>query len=232
MNMAAHELNTPLTPIKLQMHVLKAHSDEPPLETHRRSIHLLDRNFQRLAGLVGDLLDSSRLQSDRMPVRPKPLDLATILTDVTESFRPAAKEVGVQLILKVPATLPCEADADRIAQAVTNLLSNALKFTPAGGSVTVRAEPAGDRVRVQIRDTGVGITSEQAARLFKPFEQVHESQVANKGGSGLGLYITRGILELHGGRIWVESGGQGQGSTFSFEIPVHSKVRPIEETVS
>ena len=231
MNMAAHELNTPLTPIKLQMHVLKTRSDMSPSEPQKRSIDLLDRNFRRLSGLVGDLLDSSRLQSDRMPVRPKPLDMAAVINDVVESFRPAAAEVGVTLKPEVAGSLPCKADADRITQAITNLLSNALKFTPNGGSVTIRAQGIEDRVRVEVKDTGVGLSPDQVGRLFKPFEQVHESQIANKGGSGLGLYITRGILELHGGRIWVESKGAGQGSTFIFEIPTVPPVRPGQDGV-
>src|SRR5688572_4151758 len=167
MNRAAHELNTPLTPIKLQMHVLKAHSEEPSLETHRRSIHLLDRNFQRLAGLVGDLLDSSRLQSDRMPVRPRPIDMAIIVNDVAESFRPTAKEANVALSVEVSGALPCEADPDRITQAITNLMSNAMKFTPAGGRVAIRAKGIEDRVRVEVQDSGIGLSQAQAARLFK-----------------------------------------------------------------
>jgi PAS domain S-box-containing protein len=229
MNMAAHELNTPLTPIKLQMHVLKARSDQSPSEPQKRSIDLLDRNFKRLSGLVGDLLDSSRLQSDRMPIRPTPLDMAAVLNDVAESFRPAAAAVKVDLVSEVAGPLPCKADADRIAQAVTNLLSNALKFTPAGGSVTIRAQETAGGVRVEVVDTGVGLTPDQLTRLFRPFEQVHESQVANKGGSGLGLYITRGILELHGGRIWVESAGLGRGCRFVFEVPRDPPVRPVLE---
>lgn len=225
MNMAAHELNTPLTPIKVQMHLLKSKADTPELELHKRSIDLLDRNFKRLTGLVGDLLDSSRLQSDRMPVRPVRLDLTTVVNDVTESFRPQAKEAGIRLDVDVQGNLECSADADRITQAITNLLSNALKFTPSGGTVSVQAEALNGHIRVKVQDSGVGLTVEQAARLFKPFEQVHESQVRNKGGSGLGLYITRGIIELHGGRIWVESPGTGLGSAFLFEIPRQPPVR-------
>lgn len=168
---------------------------------------------------MGDLLDSSRLQSDRMPLRPKPFDLAALVAEVTESFDPAAKQAGIRLVTTVPPAVACIADADRLTQAATNLLSNALKFTPAGGTVQVNVQPLAAVVRVSVQDNGVGLTPQQAARLFQPFEQVHEAQVANKGGSGLGLYITRGIVELHGGRIWVESDGPGTGSTFSFEIP-------------
>ncbi len=220
MNMAAHELNTPLTPIKVQMHLLKSRAEEPPLETHRRSIHLLDRNFQRLSGLVGDLLDSSRLQSDRMPLRPAPVDLSALLAEVVEGFQPAAKQANLKLSLEAPPGLSAVADPDRITQALTNLLSNATKFTPAGGEVAVQATALDGRVRIAVRDSGIGLSQEQATRLFQPFEQVHESQVANKGGSGLGLYITRGIVELHGGRIGVSSPGPGKGSTFHFDIPV------------
>lgn len=225
MNMAAHELSTPMTPIKLQMHLLKSHSDEPALETHRRSIHLLDRNFQRLQSLVGDLLDSSRLQSDRMPLRPEPLDMAALVNEVTESFEPAASAARVRLVANAPPAIACIADGDRITQAITNLLSNALKFTPPDGSVQVEVSAKDRRVRITVKDTGSGLTAKQAARLFQPFEQVHDAQIANKTGSGLGLYIARGIVELHGGRIWVESAGPGKGSTFAFEIPQEPTIR-------
>lgn len=226
MNMAAHELNTPLTPIKVQMHLLKSRAAEPQLEMHRKSIHLLDRNFQRLQSLVGDLLDSSRLQSDRMPLRPNPADLVSVVGEVIDGFRPSVQGAGLRLDAELPATLPCTIDEGRIAQALTNLLSNALKFTPAGGRIVVSVQGTEKGAILEVRDTGVGLTPDQAARLFKPFEQVHESQVANKGGSGLGLYITRGIIELHGGRIWVESDGPGQGSRFAFEIPRQPPPRP------
>ncbi|MCA1818513.1 MAG: PAS domain-containing sensor histidine kinase [Halobacteriales archaeon] len=216
MNMAAHELNTPLTPIKIQLHLLKKRASGEP---DRHSVTLLDRNFQRLSGLVKDLLDSTRLQGDHLPVRLEHLDLAPLLRELGDSFRPAAEAAGVALRLEVADRLPARADAPRIAQAVSNLLSNAVKFTPAKGTVVLAARPERGGTRIEVRDTGIGLDPQQAKRLFQPFEQVHESQTAEHAGSGLGLYITRGIIELHGGQVWVESAGSGKGSRFSIQLP-------------
>lgn len=221
MNMAAHELNTPLTPINVQLATLKRRATASPLdEKHINSIQLLDRNFRRLTDLVHDLLDSTRLQTDRLPLRPEPFDMVAIGKEVVDSFRPAFQEGGVALDLQAPATLACRGDASRITQALSNLLGNALKFTPRGGSVTVIVSQADGKAKVEVRDTGLGMTEAQVARLFRPFEQVHEGVVLTKGGSGLGLYIARGIIELHGGFIRCTSDGPGKGTAFAFEFPV------------
>jgi PAS domain S-box-containing protein len=220
MNMAAHELNTPLTPIKIQLHMLKKRTDGAMEPERQHSVTLLDRNFQRLSGLVKDLLDSTRLQGDHLPVHLRPVDLAPIVREIGESFRPAAESAGIVFHLDVAATLPASADVGRIAQAISNLLANALKFTPTRGTVTLAARLQGSGVRIEVRDTGIGLEPEQAKRLFQPFEQVHESQIAEHQGSGLGLYITRGIVGLHGGQVWVESGGAGKGSTFAIQLPL------------
>jgi signal transduction histidine kinase len=183
-------------------------------------VTLLDRNFQRLSGLVKDLLDSTRLQGDHLPVRLEHIDLAPLLHELGDSFRPAAEAAGVALRLEVADRLPAKADAPRIAQAVSNLLANALKFTPAKGTVALVARREQGGIRIEVRDTGIGLDPQQARRLFQPFEQVHESQqTAQHAGSGLGLYITRGIVELHGGQVWVESKGSGKGSRFSIQLP-------------
>jgi signal transduction histidine kinase len=219
MNMAAHELNTPLTPIGMQMHLLKKGGAAATAASSEHSIEVLDRNFRRLQGLVADLLDSSRLQSDRMPMRPREEDLVHVVAEVVDTFRPAAAAGKVELDAQLPPLLMCTMDPDRITQAVTNLVSNALKFTPAGGSVTVACEQDDASCRIRVTDTGVGLSPAQAARLFRPFEQVHESQVSSKVGSGLGLYITRGILEMHGGTASVTSPGPGQGCSFTLTFP-------------
>lgn len=221
MNMAAHELNTPLTPINVQLATLKRRATAPPLDQkHVNSIQLLDRNFKRLTELVHDLLDSTRLQTDRLPLRTEPFDMDALAREVVESFRPAFQEAGVTLELQAPAAIACRGDSSRITQAISNLLGNALKFTPRGGSVTVAVSEAGGKARVAVRDTGLGMNEAQVSRLFRPFEQVHEGIVLTKGGSGLGLYIARGIIELHGGSIRCVSDGPGRGTTFAFEVPV------------
>jgi signal transduction histidine kinase len=202
-------------------------------EQHRNSIQLLDRNFRRLTGLVQDLLDSTRLQTDRLPLRPEPFDLVATATEIVASFRAAYQEAGVALDFQGPAALPCRGDSSRIAQAINNLLVNALKFTPLGGSVAVTVRAMDGRAMVEVRDTGLGMNEAQIARLFRPFEQVHDGMVLTKGGSGLGLYIARGIIEMHGGSIRCASGGPGKGTTFTFEIPVDgpSQTAPVDESV-
>jgi PAS domain S-box-containing protein len=236
MNMAAHELNTPLTPIKMQMHLLKSDPTRGNGVSDKRSIQILDRNISRLSALVNDLLDSTRLQANRLSTAPKPIDFSKVLAESVESFRPLADANQVTLRLQVPDSLPCEADEGRIVQVIDNLLTNALKFTPAGGKIVVRAEPITSNdglVRVAVTDTGIGLNQEQIERLFQPFEQLHDKQIASHQGSGLGLYIARGIIQAHNGRIWCESAGPGKGSSFIFEIPaVHPKPDPNDVATS
>lgn len=221
MNMAAHELNTPLTPISVQLATMKRRATVPPMDaSHINSVQLLDRNFKRLSALVQDLLDSTRLQTDRLPLRPQPFDLAALASEVADSFEPAFKETGVSLARDLPPRLLMTGDGRRLSQAINNLLGNALKFTPPGGRVRLTMSENDGVARVQVSDTGMGMDAKQISRLFNPFEQVHEGIVMTKGGSGLGLYISRGIIEMHGGRIWCTSDGPGNGTTFTFEVPV------------
>lgn len=221
MNMAAHELNTPLTPIKMQLHLLKDRAQHAPLDVHRDAIQMLDRNFQRLAELVGDILDSARLQGSRLAVRTESVDLARLVRQATESFAALGAQAAVALSCEAPPSLPAEADPMRVTQALYNLLSNAMKFTPRGGRINVRLWQENQEARIQVSDTGVGLDASQLARLFQPFTQVHESQIAGRQGSGLGLYITRGIAQLHGGDITAESDGTNRGSTFTIRLPLH-----------
>jgi len=134
-------------------------------------------------------------------------------------FREPAKQAGITLRAEAPAPIPVDADPGRISQVLVNLISNAIKFTPDGGSVVVEARAISDAARVSVRDNGVGLDPAQIARLFQPFSQVHDAGSRVVGGSGLGLYISRGIIELHGGTIQATSPGRGRGATFSFVLP-------------
>ncbi|MCA1819117.1 MAG: HAMP domain-containing histidine kinase, partial [Halobacteriales archaeon] len=137
-----------------------------------------------------------------------------------ESFQESAHERGVTLTVRASGPVPVEADHERLAQVLSNLLTNALKFTPAGGAVTLRvgAGPGGG-AEVAVEDSGRGLTADEAARLFQPFSQVHDPGEVKEPGTGLGLYICKGIVEAHGGRIQVKSAGRAHGSTFTFELP-------------
>lgn len=218
-NTAAHELKTPLTPIKLQLHLLKTSPTELSPD-QKRSVQILDRNVDRLSTLVQDVLDAARIQAGRLALNKKPIDICPVTGEALDSFREVARGLGVALDASMEGMVAVDADAQRLTQVLYNLLSNALKFTPAGGRVHVSVRREDGECLVRVEDTGLGMTSDQLSRLFRPFSQVHEEVQGAKAGTGLGLYISRGILEEHKGRIWAESRGPGQGSTFAFALPL------------
>lgn len=218
LNMASHELNTPIAALRLQVHMLKmGPQDADPRRA--KALQILDRNVDRLATLVKDVLDVARIQSGQLKIRKERVDLLAILDEAGELYTQPYLEKGVGLRV-VGANAPVEADAQRITQVLVNLLSNALKFTPEGGEVVLSASVHGGEALVRVTDSGKGLSPEQIERLFQPFSQVHDSATETKGGTGLGLHISRGIIEQHGGRIWCESGGSGQGTTFGFALPL------------
>ncbi|MEA3136144.1 MAG: hypothetical protein QOJ26_312 [Thermoplasmata archaeon] len=220
---AAHELGTPLTPIKIQMHILRGLLHAPgreKAEEERKAADILERNISRLQVLVQDMMESARLQSGRLRMAVRPTDLAQLVHEVVETFQEPAIQTGISLDTEGPMEMPILADPDRLSQVLYNLLSNAMKFTPAGGRVEVKLEDVGaDAVRVTVRDDGAGFKPEQAARLFQPFSQLDDPLQRTRSGSGLGLYISRGIVEQHGGTLTGSSPGPGEGAVFSFVIP-------------
>jgi len=220
MNTVAHELFTPLTPIQIQLHVLRERVGErSPQEA--RSLEIVSRNFARLKSLVSDVLDAVRAQAGHLAIRPQDVDVRRLVAQTVETFASVAQEQGV--VLEHDARQACLAhvDPERVSQVLYNLLSNAIKFTGRGGRVRVVLATTKEGCRVRVEDTGIGMTPQQMERLFRPFSQVHEAGAAT-GGTGLGLYITREIVELHGGRIEVRSDGPGRGSTFEVLLPRHA----------
>lgn len=220
---AAHELGTPLTPIKIQMHILRGLLNDPHRKTaedERKAAEILDRNIQRLHVLVQDMLESARLQSGKLRLAVRPTDLAHLVHDIVETFQEPAIQTGITLDTTGPHEMPVVVDPDRLSQVLYNLLSNAMKFTPTGGQIHVRlADEGRDCVRVTVQDTGAGFPPEAAANLFQPFSQLPDASGRPRTGSGLGLYISRGIVEQHGGSLSGSSPGPGLGSTFSFVLP-------------
>lgn len=215
-NSAAHELRTPMTPIRAEMHILRSHKDRMDDPT-RASIERLDRSLIRLANLVEDVLEGSRLQSGQLAMRKTRFELGKMARECVDTFQAAAAEKGLTLEAEGPQIL-VDGDEQRLSQVIQNFLSNAVKFTPAGGRVRVRWEEGPKAVTVLVEDSGIGIAPDKAAQLFRPFSQLHEQAGLRKTGTGLGLYISKGIVELHGGTIGCRSDGQGKGSTFYFTI--------------
>jgi signal transduction histidine kinase len=163
------------------------------------------------------------MDGDGFALDGKPLDVAVLAAQAVESLRPDGEARGVGLELRSSGPLPLEGDPVRLTQVLYNLIGNALKFTPAGGHVQVVTGLDGTQAQVAVRDTGSGMLPDQLSRLFKPFSQVHEAGALTRAmdkGTGLGLYISKGIVEAHGGSITAASGGPGQGSTFTFRLPL------------
>ncbi len=222
-NTAAHELNTPLTPIRLQLHMLRSYKHDQLGPEERRSLAMLDRNLSRLGGLVRDMLDVARMQSGRLEMRLDDVAVDEVALHVAQTFGAAATERELQLFTDLEAKCTIEADRDRFEQVLVNLVSNALKFTPPGGSVRIQTERFDGGARITVRDTGAGLTADQQGALFQPFTQMHHRDIA--GGTGLGLYICKSIVERHGGSIAVESDGPGTGTRFVVDMP--SRVPPL-----
>jgi signal transduction histidine kinase/tetratricopeptide (TPR) repeat protein len=212
-NMAAHELNTPLTPLLIQMKVLK----DSTSGRDRKAVAVMERNLTRLARLVRDLLDASRLQAEKLRINLDKTDCCALVKQILETFSPLAKSSNVKLVDQLEPGLEARIDAQRISQIIYNLVANALKFTPAGGTVTVTLRRDEANAVLSVHDTGIGMSPELMAKLFQPFTQARSAA----GGTGLGLYISRGIAQAHGGTLWCESEGPGHGSTFTCVLPIN-----------
>jgi two-component system, OmpR family, phosphate regulon sensor histidine kinase PhoR len=180
----------------------------------------VSRHTERLSSLIEDLLELSRLESPRTRLEMAPLRLAAAAGRVLELMESEAGARGVTLVNEVPKELPeALADSRSLEQVFVNLLDNAIKWTPAGGSVVVGAEPAGNRLKAFVTDSGAGIPPADLPRLFERFYRVDRSRAREPGGTGLGLAIVKRLVQLHGGEVGVES-AVGKGSTFWFTLPV------------
>ncbi|MGQ9572770.1 MAG: ATP-binding protein [Dehalococcoidia bacterium] len=215
----SHELRTPLASIKSVIETLQ----EGALEEEAAALDFLSRadaEVDRLVQLVEELLELSRIESGEIPLARKPVEMAAVVANAVERFQPQAEKQGLSLALDVASSLPpVVGDAERLERVVVNLLHNAIKFTPAGGSVRVWAGFGDDAVTVKVIDTGVGIAPEELPRIFERFYKGDRAR--GSGGTGLGLAVVKHIVEAHGGTISVES-EPGRGSTFSFSIPMPS----------
>lgn len=230
-NMAAHELGTPLTPVRLQVDLLKMDVTGPLTAQQRRALAILDRNVERLRALLEDVLQVARLQAGRLAVDKQDADLARLLLEAVETFQEPARRAGVHIETRLAPGLHAYVDAKRITQVLFNLISNAIKFTPPGGSIVVEAEGSEEGVVFRVRDTGDGMKPEDISRLFQPFTQVHDRAQRTQPGTGLGLYISKGIVDLHGGHIKAESEGLGKGATFTVALPRGAPQEPTPELV-
>jgi two-component system phosphate regulon sensor histidine kinase PhoR len=213
----SHELRTPLAAIKAIAETLENGAlDDPPAA--REFLDRLHGEVDTLGELVSELLELSRIESGRAQIRPGELDPEPLLRPAAERLSPLARRAGLELCLDIPDDLPqIHADEERVGQVVTSLLHNAIKFTPPGGCVKLRARVRADELEISVTDSGVGVPSDQLERVFERFHKLDQSRATQ--GTGLGLAIAKHLVQAQGGRIWAESDG-ASGSTFTFTLPL------------
>jgi signal transduction histidine kinase len=212
----AHELRTPLATIEGYTEGV-LDGVVAPSETTWALIH---DEVGRLKRLVNDLQELSRAEAKQLALHPRPIAPAELIERARSRLAPQYAEKGVALIAEAPAELPLvEVDADRVLQVLVNLLGNALRATPAGGEVSVRARADADAVTIKVTDNGVGIAAEHLPHLFERFYRVDKARSRALGGHGIGLTICKALVEAHGGQIWAASDGPNTGATFTFTLP-------------
>jgi len=226
----SHELRTPLASVKSVIETLQGGALEDEA-TAREFLARADSEIDRLVQMVEELLELSRIESGEVPFGQQPVEMGNVLVEAVKRLRPQAERQGLNLTLDVsPELPPVVGDAERLERVVVNLLQNAIKFSPAGGSIRVSAAIAGGEVTVKVSDTGAGIAPEDLPRVFERFYKADRSR--GSVGTGLGLAVVKHTVEAHGGSVSAES-EPGRGSTFSFSIPAASGAphrEPSEQT--
>ncbi len=222
--MLGHELRNPLAPIRNSLHILR--SEQATAAQGERALQTIERQAVHLTRLVDDLLDISRVSQGKILLRRERVDLAETVRATVEDLRPQAEAAGLGLELDLPPRrLLVQGDPTRLAQAIGNVLHNALKFTERGGRIAVaaREEPGDGAVAVTVRDTGIGMEPELLGRVFEPFSQAERGADRQRGGLGLGLFLVKALVELHGGSTAAASAGLGRGSELTLRLPLTSR---------
>ena len=223
-NISAHELKTPLTPIIGYIDLILGDKKSKMDELEREQLHICLRNAVRLKNLVGDITDISKLETKAMKFNMKPVKVEDIINGVTQDLMPDAEKKQINIAANIPPDLPLiNADPERLTQALSNLVENAIKFTDKGG-VTISAEKQKNEILVKVEDTGIGIAKKSRDKLFTKFFQADMSPSRRVQGTGLGLVICKEIIESHGGKVRVEIKGLGKGSVFSFTLPADEEI--------
>ena len=222
LSMISHELRTPLTPLKGYLSILFSEKMGQLNDSQKNAIKILIKQIDHLHNMIDSVLDLSRLETGKpIPISKSPLSLKTVIEETAEAMKIEAKEQSMNISLDLQENLPTVlGDETKLRRVLSNLIGNSIKFTPAGGQVTIRASYAEQNARVEVIDNGIGIARENLEKIFERFYQVDSSSTRAAGGMGMGLPIARELIELHGGKLWAESEGIGKGSRFIFTLPV------------
>jgi signal transduction histidine kinase/CheY-like chemotaxis protein len=225
--MLAHELRNPLAPIGNGLQILEIAGDDVELREEARV--MMRRQFEHLVRLVDDLLDVSRIARGKIELKKESLPLADVVERAVEAVRPLTDGLDHQLVVELPSQpLWLRGDPVRLAQVITNLLTNAARYTDRGGEITVVVERAGDHAVVTVRDTGIGIASDVLPKVFDMFVQAEHGFSRGHGGLGLGLTLVKSLVQLHGGEVEARSDGLGEGSEFVVRLPLLPQPLPDE----
>ena len=233
LSLASHELKTPLANLSgfVDVILLDWEHHGPPSEKQQRQLEAVQRNGFRMDALVNDIMAMAKIESGTLELSPTDLDLAQELKGVLGYLQGQLDEKHMILDLVCPAAVTLvHADELRLSQIMVNLLGNACKYSPAGPSITVEVRETGHFAQIDVTDTGYGISTKDQVNLFCQFHRVKNPSAQAVSGTGLGLYVTKQLVEAHGGKIWVQS-EEGQGSTFSLTLPLSKKARPKSKAV-
>lgn len=228
----SHELRAPLNAMLGWTRILRSTKVDEATTAH--ALEIIERSARTQSKLIEDLLDTARIASGKLRLEIQPVDLTAVIEAAAGILHPAAEAKGIDIQLTFDSRRGViTGDADRLQQIVWNLLSNAIKFTPSGGHIKVRLERADPHMRLQISDTGKGITPEYLPHIFSPFLQADSSSRRRHSGLGLGLSLVRHLTELHGGTVYAESAGEGQGASFTVNLPLRAiRTQPAASTDS
>jgi signal transduction histidine kinase/ActR/RegA family two-component response regulator len=219
----AHELRNPLAPIRNALELLRLGADKPGLLDKVRAT--MERQVGHMVHLINDLLDIARISSGKVVLQVERVDLQSVAASAVETSLPLIEAAGHELALDLPAEpVWLDVDAVRLSQVLSNLLSNAAKYTPRNGRITVSAHTGGGMAVIRVADTGIGIAPEALGGVFEMFAQAPQSIAISKGGLGIGLSLVRHLVSLHGGSVTAASPGPGQGSTFTIRLPLAAGV--------
>eukprot|EP00456_Euglypha_rotunda_P059200 TRINITY_DN493_c0_g3_i1.p1 TRINITY_DN493_c0_g3~~TRINITY_DN493_c0_g3_i1.p1 ORF type:complete len:1178 (-),score=284.29 TRINITY_DN493_c0_g3_i1:6361-9894(-) len=222
----AHELRNPLAPIRNGLQVMRLAQDNPLTVATARD--MMERQLTHMVRLIDDLLDVSRITRNKMELRRARVTLADVIGNSVEASIPIIQECGHELTVQLPPeTIGLEADLTRLSQVFSNMLSNSAKYTPQGGKIWLIAERSGAEIVVSVRDTGIGIPPQSLSTIFDMFSQVDRSFERSKGGLGIGLALVKGLVEMHGGTVGVQS-VEGNGTTFTVRLPISDPVAPTK----
>ncbi len=231
-SMVSHELRTPLATIKEFTAILSDQIAGPVTQAQQESLGIIRANIDRLARIIGDLLDMAKIEAGRVILNKGYTEVVAMVDHVVQSLQPLAKSKQLTLDVAIPPLAHgVFADPDKLTQVLLNLIGNAIKFTPPAGRVAIRIEEHQSEIEFSISDTGVGISADDLPKLFEKFQQFRRAAGEGSQGTGLGLAISKRLVELHGGRIWAAS-QEGKGSTFFFTIPVYDAEDVFRQTLT